>query len=183
MTDDTEWIDVTEADDAAALRYALVIEWSTEDQAFVVSVPDIPRLHTHGATREEAAAMGNEAVALWLAGARETGIRIPPPSFSALRKRPAAPDAERIRQIRQRLDLSLPEAAISAEVPGEGSKQPGDAVLTEKELKALQKKNLINALKQANWRVSGKTGAAELLGIRPTTLNDRIRAFGIKKPH
>ncbi|MDF3040340.1 MAG: hypothetical protein K0Q71_3046 [Thermomicrobiales bacterium] len=106
MTDDTEWIDVTEADDAAALRYALVIEWSTEDQAFVVSVPDIPRLHTHGATREEAAAMGNEAVALWLAGARETGIRIPPPSFSALRKRPAAPDAERIRQIRQRLDLS-----------------------------------------------------------------------------
>jgi hypothetical protein len=31
--------------------------------------------------------------------------------------------------------------------------------------------------------VSGKTGAAELLGIRPTTLNDRIRAFGIKKPH
>jgi transcriptional regulator with GAF, ATPase, and Fis domain len=56
-------------------------------------------------------------------------------------------------------------------------------VLTEKELKAMQKRNLLNALKQTNWRVSGKTGAAELLGIRPTTLNDRIRAFGIKKTH
>jgi transcriptional regulator of acetoin/glycerol metabolism len=58
-----------------------------------------------------------------------------------------------------------------------------DSVLTERDLKALQKRNLLNALKQTNWRVSGKTGAAELLGIRPTTLNDRIRAFGIKKPH
>ena len=106
MTDDTEWIDVTESDTAAALRYALVIEWSDEDGAFVVSVPDIPRLHTHGPTREEAATMGNEAVALWLAGARETGIRIPPPSYSALRHRPATPDAGRIRQIRQRLELS-----------------------------------------------------------------------------
>src|SRR5690606_23052867 len=81
-----------------------------------------------------------------------------------------------------RLDLSLPEAAIRTEVPGDGGKSV-DSVLTEKELKALQKRNLINALKQANWRVSGKTGAAELLGIRPTTLTDRIRAFGIKKPH
>ncbi len=35
-----------------------------------------------------------------------TGVRIPPLTFSALRKRPAAPYAERIRQIRQRLDLS-----------------------------------------------------------------------------
>jgi len=82
-----------------------------------------------------------------------------------------------------RLDLSLPEAAIRTEYPGESSRQAGDAVLTEKELTALQKKNLLAALKQANWRVSGKAGAAELLGIRPTTLNDRIRAFGIKKPH
>jgi len=82
-----------------------------------------------------------------------------------------------------RLDLSLPEAAIRTEQPGDSSRQGVDAVLTEKELKALQKKNLLAALKQANWRVSGKAGAAELLGIRPTTLNDRIRAFGIKKPH
>jgi predicted RNase H-like HicB family nuclease len=82
MSNKTEWIDVTEADTATALRYALVIEWSAEDDAFVVSVPDIPRLHIHGATREEAAAMGIEAIALWLAGARATGIRIPPPTIT-----------------------------------------------------------------------------------------------------
>jgi transcriptional regulator with GAF, ATPase, and Fis domain len=77
----------------------------------------------------------------------------------------------------------LPESAPGTESQGAATRQAGDVVLTEKELKALQKRNLINALKQANWRVSGKAGAAELLGIRPTTLNDRLRAFGIKKPH
>lgn len=83
-----------------------------------------------------------------------------------------------------RLDLSLPEAAIRTNGVEPGASESGkDTVLTEKELKALQKKNLVAALRQANWRVSGKGGAAELLGVRPTTLSDRIRTFGIKKPH
>ncbi|HEX7063347.1 MAG TPA: sigma-54-dependent Fis family transcriptional regulator [Woeseiaceae bacterium] len=83
-----------------------------------------------------------------------------------------------------RLDLSLPETAAASGSAKQRADDSGhDAVLTEKELKALQKKNILAALKAANWRVSGKGGAAELLGIRPTTLNDRIRSFGIKRPH
>jgi predicted RNase H-like HicB family nuclease len=69
MTQGTIWLDVIEADTTAALYYALVMEWSTEDDAFVVSVPDFPEIHTHGATREEAAAMANEVIALTLAAA------------------------------------------------------------------------------------------------------------------
>jgi transcriptional regulator with GAF, ATPase, and Fis domain len=46
----------------------------------------------------------------------------------------------------------------------------------------MQKKNLLAALKQANWRVSGQGGAAELLGVKPTTLADRMRKAGIRKP-
>jgi transcriptional regulator with GAF, ATPase, and Fis domain len=56
-------------------------------------------------------------------------------------------------------------------------------ILTEKDMKILQKKNLLAALRQTNWRVSGKGGAAELLGVRPTTLADRIKSFGVRKPH
>ncbi len=82
-----------------------------------------------------------------------------------------------------RLDLALPEIALQTGSRQKGPEPARDDVLTEKELKALQKKNILAALKQANWRVSGKGGAAELLGIRPTTLNDRIKTFGIKKPH
>ncbi len=38
----------------AEQRYAVLIEWSEEDQAYVVSFPQFPTLHTHGATRREA---------------------------------------------------------------------------------------------------------------------------------
>jgi PAS domain S-box-containing protein len=83
-----------------------------------------------------------------------------------------------------RLDLSLPDKGENAAGPAAAASEPvREGVLTEREMKALQKKNLVAALKQANWRVSGKGGAADLLGIRPTTLADRIRTLGIKRPH
>jgi predicted RNase H-like HicB family nuclease len=57
---DAEWLTVR--------RYAMVIEWSDEDQLFLVSIPDFPGAHTHGRTRAEAAEMGEEAIALLLEG-------------------------------------------------------------------------------------------------------------------
>ncbi|ANO52953.1 hypothetical protein BA177_03005 [Woeseia oceani] len=83
-----------------------------------------------------------------------------------------------------RLDLSLPEANVTANAPLVASAPvDADTVLTEEEIRQLQKDNLIKALRKTEWRVSGKRGAAELLGIRPTTLADRMKALGIKKPH
>ena len=80
-----------------------------------------------------------------------------------------------------RLDLSLPGSS-SATGRSERLLPAEDNILTEKQMRELQKQNLIVALKQTNWRVSGQDGAAEVLGIKPTTLADRIRSFGIRKP-
>jgi len=80
-----------------------------------------------------------------------------------------------------RLDLSMPGLRIeSAEEQRTDRRE--DVVLTEMEIKEFQKANLIKALEQTNWRVSGAGGAAELLGVRPTTLADRIRTYNIKRP-
>jgi two-component system response regulator HydG len=46
----------------------------------------------------------------------------------------------------------------------------------------LEKTNLMNALRRANWKISGKGGAAELLAVRPSTLESRLKALGIAKP-
>lgn len=88
-----------------------------------------------------------------------------------------------------RLDLPLPgaqsfaEPALtdSGESPEEG-RGDDERILTEAEIKALQKSNLKRALEKTGWKVSGKQGAAVLLGVKPTTLADRIRAFKLKKP-
>ena len=80
-----------------------------------------------------------------------------------------------------RLDLSMPGVAPDAVDQAPGETHP-EEVLTEKDMRELQKANIIRALNQANWKVSGKGGAAELLGVKPTTLADRIRTYKIKRP-
>ena len=80
-----------------------------------------------------------------------------------------------------RLDLSMPGFQPETQLPAP-SAAPHDEVMTDKDMRELQKANIAKALKQADWKVSGKGGAAELLGVRPTTLADRIRSYGIKRP-
>jgi PAS domain S-box-containing protein len=82
-----------------------------------------------------------------------------------------------------RLDQALPNVAAQTDSNQAQESESGEPkILNEKEMKALQKTNLLAALKQTDWRVSGNQGAAELLGVRPTTLADRIRTLGIVKP-
>ena len=35
---------------------------------------------------------------------------------------------------------------------------------------------------KTNWKIKGPEGAAELLGVKPTTLLSRIDKWGLKKP-
>lgn len=56
-------------------------------------------------------------------------------------------------------------------------------ILTEQEIRSLERDNLIAVLKKAKWKVSGTGGAAELLGVNPATLASRVRAFGIVRSH
>ena len=59
---------------------------------------------------------------------------------------------------------------------------PAAGFITEEQMRELQRRNLVAALEAAGGRISGKGGAAELLGIKPTTLADRMRALGIERP-
>jgi transcriptional regulator with GAF, ATPase, and Fis domain len=54
-------------------------------------------------------------------------------------------------------------------------------LLTREELKQREREVIINALKQSNGKVSGPGGAAELLGMKPTTLSSRITALGLSR--
>ncbi|HBE69375.1 MAG TPA: hydrogenase [Planctomycetaceae bacterium] len=55
-------------------------------------------------------------------------------------------------------------------------------ILTETQLQELQAENIRLALEQTGGKVYGEGGAAELLGIKPTTLASRIRKMAIQLP-
>ena len=57
-----------------------------------------------------------------------------------------------------------------------------DHIYTAQELIDLEKKNILNALRKTNWKISGEKGAAALLGLPPTTLTSKIKALGIVRP-
>lgn len=54
------------------------------------------------------------------------------------------------------------------------------AVRTEAEMRQLMRDNIVASMRETGGRVSGTNGAAELLGIRPTTLYSRLRSLRIE---
>jgi antitoxin HicB len=60
-------------------HYSMIIEWSDEDQAFIVTVPELPGCRTHGDTYEEAVQQGIDAIEGWIEVAKDMGWSLPTP--------------------------------------------------------------------------------------------------------
>jgi len=80
-----------------------------------------------------------------------------------------------------RLDLAMPEDAegMALGVPERPARGPW---LTEAALRDQEKTNMVAVLEHTGWRISGPEGAAELLGVKPSTLAYRMKVFGLAKP-
>jgi PAS domain S-box-containing protein len=83
-----------------------------------------------------------------------------------------------------RLDLSLGDTGLGPPEMVESPIVPAvdRLYLTDEEMKAKFRENLLSALNASAWRISGEEGAAERLGMKPSTLTDRMRSMGIKRP-
>ncbi len=80
-----------------------------------------------------------------------------------------------------RLQFDLPSTIIQSDTVYIGSAAEGDTNVpyTEAERLARDRANILAALRITNGKISGEDGAAELLGIKPTTLASRMKAFGV----
>jgi len=62
--------------------------------------------------------------------------------------------------------------------------KPSDFSITKTKttfLADVERGHIIKVLEMANWRVRGKNGAAEILGLKPTTLDSKIRKLNIDR--
>ena len=53
---------------------------------------------------------------------------------------------------------------------------------TEAEIRRLERENILAVLRKTGWKIKGIDGAAEFLGIKPTTLLSRMEKLGLKRP-
>ena len=82
------------------------------------------------------------------------------------------------------LENVLERAAINSSGPklrlvDELKKSHKDLTITQKTLEEVERGHIVRILAQTNWKVSGKNGAAEILGLNRSTLRARIRKLGI----
>jgi transcriptional regulator with GAF, ATPase, and Fis domain len=74
---------------------------------------------------------------------------------------------------------SAPATAASKANP---NAKTGPAYLTEAEMQRRERENMVAVLESARWKIKGPDGAAELLGVKPTTLLSRIKKLGLERP-
>jgi len=71
--------------------------------------------------------------------------------------------------------LTIEDLAFRPEV-GDQALQPPDS------LQEMEKDHILRVLRECNWIISGKRGAALRLGLPPSTLRDRMKKLEIEKP-
>ena len=50
-------------------------------------------------------------------------------------------------------------------------------------LEEVERRHILDVLGQTGWRISGHSGAARILAVKPTTLEYRMKKLGIKRNH
>ncbi|MBI2794000.1 MAG: type II toxin-antitoxin system HicB family antitoxin [Ignavibacteria bacterium] len=62
------------------IHYTMIVEWSDDDDAFIVTIPEFRNAKTHGATYEEATKMGLDLIETLAEFYNETGAPISKPT-------------------------------------------------------------------------------------------------------
>jgi DNA-binding NtrC family response regulator len=51
-----------------------------------------------------------------------------------------------------------------------------------KDLVEMEREHILVTLQEIGWKIEGRNGAAQLLGINPSTLRSRMKKLGINRP-
>lgn len=81
-------------------------------------------------------------------------------------------------------DLPAGAAATAAAPPAPvaDSAATSRGFFTEAEIQQRERENLQAVLQKSGWKIKGPDGAAELLGVKPTTLLSRLKKIGLQRP-
>jgi transcriptional regulator with GAF, ATPase, and Fis domain len=104
--------------------------------------------------------------------------RIPQTTMDALRQYPWPGNIRELRNVIERAIILTESSTLqvslgSAAVPG---------AVASPTLAATERAQILAVLEQTGWRIRGRAGAAAVLGLKPTTLESRIKKLGLQRP-
>ena len=108
--------------------------------------------------------------------------RIPHRVMEALQRYPWPGNIRELRNVIVRA-IILGDSSTLCLPPGPVTNDQRDASLTLEEAeRSYAKAHILKVLEQTGWRIRGTGGAAEHVGLKPTTLEARMKKLGIPRP-
>ena len=103
---------------------------------------------------------------------------IPPEAMARLQQYAWPGNVRELRNLIERAVILSDTPMLRVEFP---ATPPGDRAPAGS-LEAVERRHLCEVLERTGWRIRGKHGAAEQLGLRPTTLQSKLKRLGIARP-
>ncbi len=139
---------------------------------FPVSVPplrqrreDIP-LMVWAFVKEFAEAMG------------KTIEKIPKADMEACNRYAWPGNVRELRNVIERAMILCKSTTLHLELPGSA---PGSSASEDTTLKEVLRQHILSTLENTGGRIRGDGGAAEILGLKPTTLDSKLQKLGIRR--
>lgn len=167
-----------------------------EDLFYRVSVfpIEVPPLRER---REDVAALADHFVARSCERLNRAGLRLMEEDIGLLQRYEWPGNIRQLQNVieravilakgpRLRLDLAFAYVGCSAcsdqATSKAGENENGFAkIIRSDDLSKLERDNILAALEFARWKISGAGGAAQILGMNPSTLASRMRSLGIRR--
>lgn len=106
---------------------------------------------------------------------------IPERAMDALRAYSWPGNIRELRNVVERAMIVSGGPTLEIELAGIATNAPG-ATASSKRLVDVERDHILAVVEAAGWRIRGSGGAAEILGLKPTTLEARMKKLGLKRP-
>jgi transcriptional regulator with GAF, ATPase, and Fis domain len=100
-------------------------------------------------------------------------------SMAELQRYPWPGNVRELRNVVERAVILATDRQLAVPLPAATAMMVPQSAMT---LATLEVEHIRSVLESTNWRVRGHGGAAERLGLKPTTLESRMSRFGILRP-
>jgi PAS domain S-box-containing protein len=104
--------------------------------------------------------------------------RIPRKDMDAMQRYPWLGNARELRNIVEHAMITCTGETLRLRPP---QREP-EEISTKGNLEDVERLHVLRILEKTGWRVTGKGGAAEILGMKRTTLQSKMKKLGIKRP-
>ncbi len=145
--------------------------------------------------KEDIATLAEHFVKLICKKMHRPVLELNPAALDRLQRHDWPGNIRELQNVIERAVITANAGVLRVELPrgGDGSLDAAGArsggsagddtqVITDDEIRQIERRNIITALRMTKWKMGGAGGAADLLGIKPTTLASRMKAMGIQRP-